>query len=176
VISALTVPFAVTLFVNTVLAVFTIHPLGVEIFSLAVNVNTKFPLVHAACVIVHVGFIVSIHLHVTVTSFVVSPSANVITHVSSHILLSLGVYVILFPFILHVHFVHLLFVSTVAVTVSQLHALASLKSFQLTVCDVFHTFVCPMKSCPVNTTSAHVYVTVSVVSFHALSFTFTVTV
>ena len=58
-ISALTVPFAVTLFVNTVLAVLTLHPVGVDMFSLAVNVNTKFPLVHAACVILHVGFVLS---------------------------------------------------------------------------------------------------------------------
>ena len=46
-ISALTVPFAVTLFVNTV-ALLLVHPLGVLIASLAVNVNVKLPLVHAA--------------------------------------------------------------------------------------------------------------------------------
>ena len=169
---ALTVPFAVTLFVNTVLAVFTAHPSGVAILSLAVNVNTKFPLVHAACVIVHVGFNVSIHFHLTVISFVVSPSANVITHVSSHILLSLGVYVILLLLILQLHLLHCVF--TLAVIVSQLHALASLNVNQFSVLAVFHTLVCPVKSCPVTTTSAHVNVTVFVVSFHALSFTFTV--
>ena len=173
-ISALTVPFAVTLFVNTVFAVFTLHPLGVAIFSLAVNVSVKLPLVHAACVIVHVGFHVSIHFHVTVMLFVVSPSVTFILHVSSHTWLSFGVYVILSTFTLHVHFVHLLFASTVALIVSQLHALALLNVFQLTVFAPFHTFSCPVKLFAVNTTSAHVYVTVFVVSFHASSFTFTV--
>ena len=145
------------------------------IFSLHVNVNVNVPLVHAASVIVHVGFTVSIHFHVTVILFVVSPSVMLILHVSSHVLFASGAYVILSPFTLHVHFVHLLFVSTVALIVSQLHAAAALKSFQLTVLDVFHTLVCPVKSCPVITTSAHVYVTVFVVTFHAVSFTFTVT-
>ncbi len=175
VIFTLSVPFAVTHFVNTVLDVFTVHPLGVLIFSLAVNVNVNVPLVHDACVIVHVGFNVSIHFHVTVMLFVVSPSVMLILHVSSHVLFAFGVYVILFPFILHVHFVHLLFVSTVALIVSQLHALAALHVNQLIVFFAFPTFVCPVKLFAVNTTSAHVYVTVSVVTFHALSLTFTVT-
>ena len=97
-----------------------------------------------------------------------------ILHVSSHVLFALGVYVILFPFIVHVHFVHLLFASTVALIVSQLHAAAALDVNQLTVFAVFPTFVLHVKLFAVNTTSAHVYVTVFVVTFHALSFTFTV--
>lgn len=173
-ISALTVPFAVTLFVNTVLAVFTLHPLGVDMFSLAVNVNTKFPLVHAACVILHVGFTVSIHLHVTVMLFVVSPSVNVITHVSSPVLSLLGVYLILFPFTTQLHLFP--FVFNVAVIVSQLHALASLNVNQFAVCSAFHTFVLPVKSLAFNATSVHVNVTFLLVTFHALSFTLIFTV
>lgn len=173
-IFTLTVPFAVTLFVNIVLAVFTVHPSGVAIFSLAVNVNTKLPLVHTACVIVHVGFDVSIHFHVTVMLFVVSQSVMLILHTSSHVLLSLGAYVILFPFILHAHFVQLLFESTVAVIVSQLHALAALNSFQFAVLDVFHTLVCPVKSCAVNGMSVHVALFTTLhVPLHWLSLTFT---
>ena len=151
-----------------------VHPVGCKIFSLHVNVKTKFPLVHAASFIVHVGFVVSIHFHVTVISFVVSPSVNVITHVSVHVLSSLGVYVILSPFMLHAHLFCVDAVLTLAVIVSQLHADASLHVNQLTVFDPFPTFVLHVKLFAFNTTSAHVYVTVSVVSFHALSFTFTV--
>ena len=55
---ALTVPFAVTVFVYTV-SLLLLHPLGVLIASLAVNVNVKFPLVHAACVMLHVGTVLS---------------------------------------------------------------------------------------------------------------------
>ena len=175
-ISALTVPFAVTLFVKTVLAVFTLHPVGVDIFSLAVNVNTKSPLVHAACVIVHVGLDVSIHFHVTVISFVVSPSVNVITHVSVHVLSSLGVYVILSPFMLHAHLFCVDAVLTLAVIVSQVHALALLDVNQFAVFALFHTFACPSKLLAANATSVHVNVTSLLVTFHALSFTLIFTV
>ena len=61
----LTALLLVTHFVNTVLAVFTVHPLGVPIFSLAVNVNVNVPLVHAASAILHVGFVVSIIMLLT---------------------------------------------------------------------------------------------------------------
>ena len=82
-----------------------LHPLGVFIASLVFNVKTKFPLVHAACVIVHVGTTVSISLNVTVTSTVVfSLSFSVITHVSLHVLLLLGVYVNVQFVILQLHF------------------------------------------------------------------------
>ena len=77
----------------TVLLLF-VHPLGVLIASLAVNVNVNVPLVHAASVILHVGPTVSISLNVTVTSFVLfSLSLIVITHVSLPVLFALGVYV-----------------------------------------------------------------------------------
>ena len=128
---------------------------------------------HAASVIVHVGLLVSIFFHVTVTSFVVSPSVIVITHVSSPTLFALGVYVMLLLLILQLPLLPCVF--TLALIVSQLHAAALLKSFQLTVLAVFHTFVLHVKLFAVNTTSVHVYVTVLVVTFHALSFTFTVT-
>ena len=105
VIVALTAVLLVTHFVNTVLAVCTVHPLGVPIFSLAVNVNVNVPLVHAASVILHVGFTVSISLNVTVTSFTeFSLSFIVITHVSLHVLFALGVYVNVLLLIVHVHF------------------------------------------------------------------------
>ena len=172
--TALTASLLVTFFVYVV--PFTdVHPLGAAISSLHVNVNNKFPLVHAASVIVHVGLLVSIFFHVTVTSFVVSPSVSVITHVSSPTLFALGVYVILFPFTLQLHFHCVDSVFTVAVIVSQLHAAAALNVFQFAVFALFPTFVSPTKLFAVNTTSVHVYVTVSVVTFHAASFTFTVT-
>ena len=135
-----------------------LHPLGVSIASLAVSVNCKLPLVHAASTMLHVGHDVSIHFHVTVTLFVVSPSVILILHVSSHVLFAFGVYVMLFPSILHVHFVHLLFASTTAVIVSQLHAFALLNVFQLTVFALFHTSSLHTKLFAVNTTSVHVIV------------------
>ena len=48
-----------TFIVNFVSFTF-VHPSGVTKFSLHVNVNNKFPLVHAASVIVHVGGVSSI--------------------------------------------------------------------------------------------------------------------
>ena len=82
-----------------------VQPLGCTIFSLHVNVNCKFPLVHDASVIVHVGFTVSISLNVTTTSTVeFSLSFNVTVHVSLHVFPLLGVYVNVLPFIAHVHF------------------------------------------------------------------------
>ena len=93
-----------------VVAFTVVHPLGCKIFSLHVNVNNKFPLVHAASFIVHVGFTVSISLNVTTTSTVVfSLSFNVIVHVSLHVLFALGVYVNVLPFIAHVHLLPLFF-------------------------------------------------------------------
>ncbi len=156
-ISTVTLLLLVTPNVYVVLFVL-LHPFGVAIASLAVNVNVNVPLVHVASLMLHVGPVVSIFFHVTVTLFVVSPSVTFILHVSSHVLFALGVYVMLFPFILHVHFVHLLFASTVAVIVSQLHALALLNVFQLTVFALFHTSSLPIKLFAVNTTSVHVIV------------------
>ena len=151
----LTALLLVTLFVYTVLLLF-VHQSGVLIASLAVNVNVKLPLVHAASAMLHVGPVVSIPFHVTVILFVVSPSVTFILHVSSPLFPSLGVYVILFHAIVHVHLLHLLFASTVALIVSQLHADAALNVFQFTVFASFHTFVCPSKLFALNATSVHV--------------------
>ena len=156
-ISTATLLLLVTPNVYVVLFVL-LHPFGVAIASLAVNVNVNVPLVHVASLMLHVGHDVSIHFHVTVTLFVVSPSVIFILHVSSHVLFALGVYVMLFPFILHVHFVHLLFASTVAVIVSHPPALALLNVFQFTVFALFHTPSLPVKLFAVNTTSVHVIV------------------
>ena len=54
----LTALLLVTLFVYTVLLLF-VHQSGVLIASLAVNVNVKLPLVHAASAMLHVGPVVS---------------------------------------------------------------------------------------------------------------------
>ena len=105
-----------------------------------------------------------------------SPSVNVITHVSVHVLSSLGVYVILSPFMLHAHLFCVDAVLTLAVIVSQVHALALLDVNQFAVFALFHTFACPSKLLAANATSVHVNVTFLLVIFHALSFTLIFTV
>jgi hypothetical protein len=65
----LTALLLVTHFVYFV-ALTVVHPLGCAIFSLHVNVNVNVPLVHAASVILHVGFVVS-----TVTALLVFVAA-----------------------------------------------------------------------------------------------------
>jgi hypothetical protein len=70
------------------------------------------------------------------------------THVSVHSTFEEGVYVILSPFIVHVHLDQ--FVLIDAVIVSQLHALALLFVFQFTVLAVFHTLSCHTKSEALN--------------------------
>ena len=76
-----------------------LHPLGVLIASLAVNVNVNVPLVHDASTISHVGAFVSygyVTVHCTVFH---SSSANVTVHVAFHAQLLGGVTLI--PSLLH---------------------------------------------------------------------------
>ena len=81
---------------------------------------------------------------------------------------------ILLPLILQLHLLPCVF--TVALIVSQLQAVAALDVFQFTVFALFHTLVLPVKLLALNATSVHAYLTVLLVTFHALSFTFTVIV
>ena len=112
---ALSVTTTVTLLLLVTFFVYVVEftnvqPLGCTIFSLHVNVKTKFPLVHAASVIVHVGFTVSISLNVTSASTVeFSLSFIVIVHLSLHVFPLLGVYVNVLPFIVQLHFVPFVF-------------------------------------------------------------------
>ena len=155
---ALTVPFAVTVFVYTVLLLL-LHPLGVFIDSLAVNVNVKFPLVHAACVILHVGTTVSIHDTLTVTSTVLfSLSFIVITQLSVPALLLFGVYVITLPFIAQLHLLPFVFTVAVNDPFQQFHSAALLKLFQSHVRAVFHTLLLNVKLLAVGATLLTVHV------------------
>ena len=78
--TTLTSSLLVTHFVYFVSFTF-VHPSGTVIFSLPVNVNVNVPLVHAACVILHVGGISSIHLADRVWP---SISGNLTSYTTSH--------------------------------------------------------------------------------------------
>ena len=170
---ALTVPFAVTVFVYTV-SLLLLHPLGVLIASLAVNVNVKFPLVHAACVMLHVGPTVSIQLTFTVTTFVLfSLSFIVILQLSVPLFPLFGVYVITFPFIAHVHFVAAVVTVAVNAPLPQFHSVALLNTFQSPVFAVFHTLLLNVKlSDAVGATLLTVHVALFAVTFPTPSFTY----
>ena len=154
----LTASLLVTFFVYTVLLLL-VHPLGVLIASLAVNVNCKFPLVHAASTILHVGPTVSIQFTVTVTTFVLfSLSFIVILHVSLPVLFAFGVYVSTLLLILHVHLLAAVVTVAVKSQLPQFHSFALLNTFQSPVLAVFHTLLFNVKSLAVGTTLLTVHV------------------
>lgn len=152
-----------------------VHPLGVLIASLAVNVNVNVPLVHAASVILHVGATVSIHATDTVITFVLfSLSFIVITQLSVHVLLLLGVYVIVFPLIVQLHLLPFVFTVAVNAPFPQFHSAALLKLFQSHVFAVFHTLLLNVKLFAVGATSLTVHVAVWLVVFPNASLTYAV--
>ena len=128
-------------------------------FTFSLNIHVTVHAIHhvlqiALLLNVTLGHCVSIPLNVTVTAFVVSPSVIFITHVSLPVLLLFAVYVKLFPFILQLPLLPCVF--TLALIVSQLHALALLCVFQFTVVDQ-HTLD-TVKLLALNATSVHVIV------------------
>ena len=171
-IFTVTLLLLVTFFVYVVLFVL-LHPLGVSIASLAVSVNCKLPLVHAASTILHVGHDVSIQPTLTVTIFVLfSLSFIVILQLSVPLFPLAGVYVITFPFILHVHFVAAVVTVAVNAPLPQFHSFALLNTFQSPVLAVFHTLLLNVKSLAVGATLLTVQFALFAVTFPKLSFTY----
>ena len=149
------------------------------ISSLNVHVTVYvWSLLHAPLpllVILTVGATVSIHATLTVTTFVLfSLSFIVITQLSVHVLLLLGVYVIISPFIAHVHFVAAVVTVALNAPFPQFHSAALLNVFQFHVRAVFHTLLLNVKSFAVGATSLTVHVAVWLVTFPKLSLTYAV--
>ena len=140
-----------------------LHPLGVLIASLAVNVNVNVPLVHDASTILHVGPTVSIQLTFTVTTFVLfSLSFIVILQLSVPLFPLSGVYVITFPFIaqLHLFCVDAVFTLAVNAQFPQFHSAALLNVFQSPVFALFPTLLLNVKLFAVGATLLTVHVAV----------------
>ena len=151
-----------------------LHPLGVLIASLAVNVNVNVPLVHDASTILHVGAFVS-YVYVTVHSTVLhSSSANVTVHVAFHAQLLGGVTLI--PLALHValHAVQLIFHVLLIGVTPHAPSFGHIDVIKLLYNTFVHVTVVPYVN-PVVVNVGNVFVIVNValfvLSFHNLSLT-----
>jgi hypothetical protein len=124
----------------------------------------------------HVGHVVSIQLTFTVTTFVLfSLSFIVITQLSVPLFPLAGVYVITFPFILHVHFVAAVVTVAVNAPLPQFHSFALLNTFQSPVFAVFHTLLLNVKlSDAVGATLLTVHLAFLLLTFPKLSLTYAV--
>jgi hypothetical protein len=153
------------------------HPLGVAIFSLAVNVNVKAQLVHTSCVIVHVGFCVSIHhRYIVISNVEFSSSLTWNVHSSPQITQAFGVYVTQSPDTVHSQISHVSINSSKnIVSFPQSQSETSDNTLQLTKTEFDHTLSHHVKSCHEIGEFVHVNVTLLQVIFHTLSLTCTFT-
>jgi hypothetical protein len=156
------------------------HHTIVFIVSLDVTTNSTHPLKHHdATTTLHDGASVSIHFQYITTGFTLhSSSLNKIVHVSSHVILDFGVYVIISQSTVHVHLFHVL-TNPLHITFSAPlpHAPSFAFEFilQFVVFGLFHTLLLQVKSFAVIGVFVHLNVTLLHVIFHTLSFTCTFT-